>query len=156
MLKRLSVALLLTAVALSAAAQSEKKGANGGDVIVMEGHPIEFVSKGQEIIFYILDEDGKSPAATAGLTGRAVIQDAGKTTVVNLSRRAKQVRRTAQMPLGSKARVVFTAKVLGHNLRHDSQRTEECHYDHRSCLLGARPLQSVRACCNACWQSHSP
>jgi hypothetical protein len=118
MLKRFSVALFLTAVALSAAAQSGKKGANGGDVIVMEGHPIEFVSKGQEIVFYILDEDGKSPAATAGLTGRAVIQDAGKTTVVNLSpAEPNKFVGQLQMPLGSKARVVFTAKVLGHNLQ---------------------------------------
>jgi hypothetical protein len=118
MLKRLSVALLLTAAALSAAAQSDKKGVNGGDVIVMEGHPIEFVSKGQEIVFYILDEDGRSPAATAGLTGRAVIQDGGKTTVVNLSpAEPNKFVGQLQMPLGSKARVVFTAKVLGHNLQ---------------------------------------
>src|SRR5262249_8717756 len=47
------VALLL---ASSATAQTATKGANGGDVVVMEGHPIEFVSKGQEITFYILDE----------------------------------------------------------------------------------------------------
>jgi hypothetical protein len=85
MLKRLSVALLLAVIASGAAAEPAKKGANGGDVVVMEKHPIEFVSKGQEVTFYILDEDGQTPVMTAGLTGRAVIQDGGKTTAVNLS-----------------------------------------------------------------------
>src|SRR5262249_31387482 len=80
----LLAAPLLTLMASSATAEAAK-GANGGDVVVMENHPIEFVSKGQEITFYILDEDGQSPVSTAGLTGRAVIQDGGKTTSVNLS-----------------------------------------------------------------------
>ena len=48
----------------------------------MEGHPIEFVSKGQEITFYILEDDGKSPTPTKGFSGRAVIQDGGKTIAV--------------------------------------------------------------------------
>jgi len=120
--KRLSLALLmsalLAAIASGVAAEPAKKGANGGDVVVMENHPIEFVSKGQEITFYILDEDGHAPVMTAGLTGRAVIQDGGKTTAVNLS--AAEPNRFVgqlQMPLGSKARVVFSAKVAGHNLQ---------------------------------------
>ena len=50
---------LVPRLRFGAAAQGAKKGANGGDVVVMEGHPIEFVSKGQEITFYILDDDGK-------------------------------------------------------------------------------------------------
>jgi len=118
MFRRLSVALVFAVVALGAAAQTAKKGANGGDVIVMENHPIEFVTKGQEIAFYILDEDGQSPVATTGLTGRAVIQDGGKTVVVNLSpAEPNRFVGQLQMPLGSKARVVFTAKVAGHNLQ---------------------------------------
>src|SRR4051794_13936671 len=118
MLKHLSVALVVAAIASGAAAQTAKKGANGGDVIVMEGHPIEFVSKGPEIAFYILDEDGQTPVATAGLAARAVIQDAGKTTAVNLSpAEPNKFVGQLQMPLGSKARVVFSAKVAGHNLQ---------------------------------------
>jgi len=113
----IAVAPLLALMASSAGAQTAK-GANGGDVVVMENHPIEFVSKGQEITFYILDEDGQTPVMTAGLTGRAVIQDGGKTTAVNLSP-AEPNRFVAQlqMPLGSRARVVFSAKVAGHNLQ---------------------------------------
>jgi hypothetical protein len=118
MFKRLFVSLLLAAIAHGAAAQGSKKGPNGGDVVVMENHPIEFVSKGQEITFYILDEDGQTPVMTAGSTGRAVIQDSGKTTAVNLSpAEPNRFVGQLQMPLGARARVVFSAKVAGHNLQ---------------------------------------
>jgi hypothetical protein len=118
MLKRISIAALLAAIAFAATAQSPKKGDNGGDVVVMEGHPIEFVSRGQEIAFYILDDDGKSPTPTRGSAGRAVIQDGGKTFAVNLEP-AEPNLFVAQlpMPLGARARVVFSAKVEGHNLQ---------------------------------------
>jgi hypothetical protein len=118
MSKRLSVALLFAVIASSATAQTEKKGEHGGDVVVMEGHPIEFVSKDQEITFYILEDDGKSPTPTKGFTGRAVIQDSGKTFAVNLSpAEPNMFVGQLPMPLGSKARVVFSGKVEGHNLQ---------------------------------------
>src|SRR5436309_1984877 len=118
MRKRLSVALLFAVIAFGATAQTAKKGANGGDVVVMEGHPIEFVSKGQEIAFYILEDDGKSPTPTKGFSGRAVIQDSGKTFAVNLSpAEPNMFVGQLPMPLGSKARVVFSGKVEGHNLQ---------------------------------------
>src|SRR5215468_6035836 len=72
-MKKMSVAFFLAVLPLSAMAQTTK-GANGGDVVVMDGHPIEFVSRGQEIAFYILEDDAKSPTLTAGATARAVIQ----------------------------------------------------------------------------------
>jgi hypothetical protein len=115
---RCSIALVFVLVALGAMAQTGKKGANGGDVVVMEKHPIEFVTKGQEVVFYIFDEDGRSPVSTAGLAGRAVIQDAGKTISVNLvAAEPNKFVGQLQAPLGSKARVVFSAKVAGHNLQ---------------------------------------
>jgi hypothetical protein len=118
MLKRISVAVLLAGIAFVATAQSPKKGENGGDVVVMEGHPIEFVSRGEEIAFYILEDDGKSPTPTKGFAGRAVIQDGGKTFAVNLSPAEPNLFvGQLPMPLGSKARVVFSAKVDGHNLQ---------------------------------------
>ena len=117
-MKRLSIMFLIAVLPFSAAAQASKKGANGGAVVVMEGHPIEFVAKGQEIAFYILEDDAKSPTPTAGTTGRAVIQDAGKITAVELSPAEPNmfVGKLAA-PLGSNARVVFSAKVAGHNLQ---------------------------------------
>jgi hypothetical protein len=65
-----------------------------------------------------LEDDGKSPTPTKGFSGRAVIQDGGKTTAVNLSP-AEPNMFVGQLaiPLGSKARVVFSAKVPGHTLR---------------------------------------
>src|SRR5216684_7303580 len=114
MWKRLSVALLCAGIASGAAAQSGKKGENGGEVVVMEGHPIEFVAKGQEITFYVLEDDGKSPTPTQGFSGRAVIQDSGKTFAVNLSpAEPNMFVGQLPMPLGSKARVVFSGKVEG-------------------------------------------
>ena len=117
-MKPLCIALLIAVFPFSAAAQVSKKGANGGAVVVMEGHPIEFVTKGQEITFYILADDAKSHTPTAGATGRAVIQDAGKITAVELSPAEPNmfVGKLAA-PLGSNARVVFSAKVAGHNLQ---------------------------------------
>ena len=111
------LSLIFVLTAFAAGAQSTK-GENGGEVVVMEGHPIEFVSKGQAITFYILEDDGKSPTPTKGFSGRAVIQDAGKTTAVNLSP-AEPNMFIGQLgtPLGSKARVVFSAKIPGHTLQ---------------------------------------
>jgi hypothetical protein len=117
MSKRAIVCLIFVLTTLAAGAQSSK-GENGGDVVVMEGHPIEFVSKGQAITFYILEDDGKSPTPTKGFSGRAVIQDAGKTTAVNLSpAEPNMFVGQLAMPLGSKARVVFSAKIPGHTLQ---------------------------------------
>jgi len=117
MLKRVSVALLFAAIVWNAAAQSPR-GEHGGDVVVMEGHPIEFVGKDQAITFYILEDDGKSPTPTKGFSGRAVIQDSGKTFAVNLSpAEPNMFVGQLPMPLGPKARVVFSGKVEGHNLQ---------------------------------------
>ena len=86
--------------------------------MVTEGHPIEFVSKGQEIIFYILEDDGKSPTPTKGFSARAVIQDGGKTSAVNLSpSEPNMFVGHLPTPLGSKARVVLSAKIPGHTLQ---------------------------------------
>jgi hypothetical protein len=117
MIAMLIAAAALGGVAQARVAQAQDKGPNGGDVVVMEQHPIEFVSKDKEIIFYILDHDG-TPVRTAGLQGRAVVQDAGKTTSVNLvPAEPNKFVGQLQAPLGPKARVVFSAKVAGHNLQ---------------------------------------
>ena len=115
---RLSAAIYIAVIGLAYTAQAQTKGINGGDVVVIEGHPIEFVAKGLEVTFYILEDDRKSPTPTKGFAGRAVIQDAGKTTVVDLSpAEPNRFVGQLQMPLGSKARVVFSAKVEGHTLQ---------------------------------------
>jgi hypothetical protein len=113
-------ALMIAAVGLTltiANADAQTKGPNGGIVVKVEDHPVEFVFTDQEIAFYVGDHDGK-PMPTKGLKARAVIQVGGKTMTINLSPAAPNrfVGKLAA-PLGSKARVVFSSVFDGHNLQ---------------------------------------
>jgi hypothetical protein len=108
------IAAMMATIAL-AEAQS-KKGANGGTVVTSQGHPIEFVLKGQELVFYVSDDDG-STLSTKGMRGRATVQDGGKTTTVSLEPAAPNMMvGKLQAPLKPKARVVFSANLHGHSL----------------------------------------
>jgi len=109
-------ALLIAMPTASIAHAQPKKGANGGMVVTSQGHPIEFVVKGQDLVFYINDDDG-SPLSTKEMRGRATVQDRGKTTTVPLEPAAPNMMvGKLQAPLGSKARVVFSANLHGHAL----------------------------------------
>jgi hypothetical protein len=117
MLKYGMCALLIMVSASDGFAQTPpKKGANGGMVATSQGHPIEFVLKGQEFIFYLSDDDG-SPLPTKDMQGRATVQDGGKTATVSLQPAAPNMMvGKAEAALGSKARVVFsgTFRVKAH------------------------------------------
>jgi hypothetical protein len=117
MLKYVFVGMLAALIGLSSpAAAQTKKGPNGGMVVNSQGHPIEFVLKGQELTFYLIDDDG-TPLSTKGLRGRAVVQDGGKTTTIALQPGApNMLAGKAEGPIGAKARVVFSANVPGHAL----------------------------------------
>jgi hypothetical protein len=117
MLKHGLVALVIALAATTGLAETQSKtGANGGMVVTSDGHPIEFVLKGQELIFYIRDHDG-SPLSTKEMRGRATVQDGGKTTTVPLEPATPNMMvGKLQGPLGSKARVVFSANAHGHSL----------------------------------------
>jgi hypothetical protein len=117
MFKYSLVALLIAVTATATIAHAQqKRGANGGMVVTSQGHPIEFVAKGQDLVFYINDDDG-SPLSTKEMRGRATIQDGGKTTTVPLEPTAPNMMvAKLQAPLGSKARVVFSANLHGHAL----------------------------------------
>jgi hypothetical protein len=112
-------ALIMAAVSLvlMTNAGAQTKGPNGGIVVKADDHPIEFVTRDQEIVFYLGDHDGK-PLATKGLKARAIVQDRGKTTTVSLSPAAPNrfVGKLAA-PLGAKARVVFSSAFDGHTLQ---------------------------------------
>ena len=115
--RRVMMAVLAVAVSVGIAQAQSTKGANGGQVVKAEGHPIEFVQKGQEIVFYLGDDDG-SPLATNGMRGRATVQHGGKTTTISLEPAAPNLMiGKLQAPLGTKARVVFSAsfKASGHS-----------------------------------------
>jgi hypothetical protein len=116
MLKRTIIGLTLAA-ALASAAAAQQKGPNGGTVVKVDDHPIEFVQRGQEIVFYLGDHDGK-PLPTKGLQGRAVLQDGGKTSTITLTPTAPNLLvGNLQAPLGSKARIVFSTRADGHTLQ---------------------------------------
>src|SRR5215217_8770124 len=117
MLKYAFVAMIavITATPDLAAAQT-KKGSNGGPIVKSQGHPIEFVRKGMDIVFYVGDDDG-SPLPTKDMKGRATIQDAGKTVTVSLSPSSPNMMTgKLQAELSPKAIVVFSASLHGHSL----------------------------------------
>src|SRR5262245_12345207 len=84
MLRYGAITLTGAAIAgLNVAQAQGNRGPNGGIVVTSQGHPIEFVYKGDELTFYLGDDDG-SPLSTEGMRARATIQDAGKTTAIAL------------------------------------------------------------------------
>lgn len=109
-------AILIATIAVAGIADAQtKKGQNGGMIVASHGHPIEFVPKGQELVFYLSDDDG-SPLPTKNMQGRATVQDGGTTATVPLQPAAPNMMiGKLSAPLGSKARVVFSA-----NFRVDS------------------------------------
>jgi hypothetical protein len=112
-------ALMIAAVSLTlaAGANAQTKGPNGGMVVKVEDHPVEFVFTDQEIVFFVGDHDGK-PMPTKGLKARAVVQVGGKTMTINLAP-AEPNRFVGKLaaPLGPKARVVFSSVFDGHSLQ---------------------------------------
>jgi hypothetical protein len=102
---------------LVASAGAETKGPNGGMVVKVDDHPVEFVFSDQEVVFYVGDHDGK-PMSTKGLKARAVVQVGGKTMAINLAP-AEPNRFVGKLaaPLGPKARVVFSSVNHAHNLQ---------------------------------------
>jgi hypothetical protein len=113
---RSTLIALAAGLALAGSAQAQKAGPNGGILATADGHPIEFVSKDREIVFFLSD-DGK-PMSSEGLKGRAVVQDAGKTSNVSLTAVApNKLVGTVAAPLGKGAKVVMSAKVHDHNLQ---------------------------------------
>jgi hypothetical protein len=92
------------------------EASNGGPVVTSQGHPIEFVYKGQEIIFDVGDDDG-SPLPTKQMKGRATIQQGGKAVTVQLKPSSPNMMvGKADAELVPQARVVFSGSVHGHSL----------------------------------------
>jgi hypothetical protein len=111
----LTMIAVIAAMPGFAAAQT-KKGSNGGPIVTSQGHPIEFVRKGMEIVFYVGDDDG-SPLPTKDMRGRATIQDGGKTVTVPLTPASPNMMTgKLQAELTPKAIVVFSASLHGHSL----------------------------------------
>ncbi|AWN36169.1 hypothetical protein [Methylobacterium radiodurans] len=92
-------------------------GPNGGRTTVADGHPVEMVSSGTGLTFFVVEEDGK-PLNTAGLSAKAFVQSGGRTETVPLVGAApNRFVGALKAPLPAGAKVVFSTKVHGHNLQ---------------------------------------
>jgi hypothetical protein len=116
MRKYIFSAMIAVTAAMPQVAAAQTRGSNGGPVVKSQGHPIEFVRKGLDIVFYVGDDDG-SPLSTKEMRGRATIQDGGKTVTVPLSPASpNQMAGKLQTELTPKAVVVFSGNLHGHSL----------------------------------------
>lgn len=112
--RRLLIAMVvLFAFAPLAAAHGPKgskvAGANGGEIVDVDGGHIELVVKPAELLLYITDLKD-APLATAGLTARAVVQDGAKQAVLPFSPREPNLMvAPLAAPLGKDAKVVVSA-----------------------------------------------
>jgi hypothetical protein len=84
------------------------KGPNGGKVADAANMHVEFLSKGADVFVYTYDHDNKA-VPSAGMTGRAIVQEKGKTATVNLAPdETNRLSGRLEAPLGTGARVVIS------------------------------------------------
>ena len=114
---------LLAAVAagllpLAAIAHESAAGPNGGAVIDIDGHHVEFVPAGGGLTF-ILTGDKDAPIASAGANMKAIVQDAGKTTQQDLvPAEPNKLIGAMVAPLAPGAKVVITGTLSdGHAIQ---------------------------------------
>jgi hypothetical protein len=114
-MKKIVLAAALS-TALAASPLAQEQGPNGGQMVDVEGHPVEFVASADALTFYISDHDG-GPEPTAKASGRAVVQADGKTTFVKLEP-AEPNRLVGKLdaPLPAGAKIVLTSKIDGHSM----------------------------------------
>ncbi|MFA5950205.1 MAG: hypothetical protein WC807_07970 [Hyphomicrobium sp.] len=113
----LSASLVLASVTGTVAHESAK-GPNGGAVVDVAGHHVEFVPSPTEITF-ILTAEADAPIGSSGAKMKAIVQDAGKTTQIELTpvEPNKLVGKLAA-PLTKGAKVVVTGALSdGHSLQ---------------------------------------
>jgi hypothetical protein len=106
-LKTLALAVALLAVPLLARGHDVVKGPNGGQVVDDGGSHIEFTTKEGAIVFYLSD-NADVPVSSAKVTGRVIIQDAGKTGTNELTPmepNALSAQLTAPLSAGAKLAV---------------------------------------------------
>lgn len=111
MRKILMAALVGTVLALgSNALAQDKVGANGGLLAGKDGHETELVITSSELTVYVID--GGKVESTKGASLKAIVQDAGKSTTIELANvgDTKLVGKLAA-PLGKGAIIVLTGKV---------------------------------------------
>ena len=112
-MKRFILGLAIATAPVVVMAQHSHHGPNGGTVVDATGGPYhaEFVAKGTELAIFLVDESNK-PIAARGATGRAVVQEGGKTATLPLQfSDPNRFVGTLGAPLEKGARVVLSAKL---------------------------------------------
>lgn len=113
----LAAALAFT-VPLIAGAHEATKGPNGGALVDVEGHHVEFVPSAEELTFYLTGEKD-APITSAGTKAKAIVQDNGKTAQIDLAAaEPNKLVGKLSAPLSPEAKVVVTGTLAdGHSLQ---------------------------------------
>jgi hypothetical protein len=111
--RTLSVLALGGLLLLTTAVAHEGQGPHGGIQVTAEDKHLELVVSGAELTVYVTDAQ-HAALALAGATGRAIIQDNGRTATVPLAP-AEGIRLIgkAEAPIGKGARVVTSLTIAG-------------------------------------------
>ena len=117
---RLKHFILAAALATTPGLASAHEGAgpNGGQIVEVQGHHVEFTTKDKEIVLFLTDEKSK-PIASNGASGRVIIQDGGKQVTADLAAVEPNVLSAKlDAPLAAGAKVVVSAKLAdGHDIQ---------------------------------------
>ena len=110
------MAALMLALSPYAMAHEATKGPNGGALVDVEGHHIEFVPGEGQFTFYLTGEKD-APIDSAGSKLKAIILDGGKTQQVDLTP-SEPNKLTAEASASSGAKVVVSGTLAdGHALQ---------------------------------------
>ena len=115
-MKAFIFALAVLGWPVAGSAHEMAKGPNGGPVVDHAGHHLELVTTGTELVLYLAEEADRPLSSAGTRNARAVVQDGGRTTTVQLTPAEpnRLVGKLAQ-PLGPGARVVVSATMAdGH------------------------------------------
>jgi hypothetical protein len=107
--RKFALVATLAFVFANVAIAQQKTGPNGGLIGGKDGHEVELIVSPTELTVFLID-DGK-PHSTKGANVKAVVQDAGKATTIELKDMDnKKLVGTLAAPLGKGAIVVVTGK----------------------------------------------
>jgi hypothetical protein len=115
-MKRIILALAISALPLATTAHEMAKGPNGGPVVDAAGHHIEMVARGTELVLFVTAEADAAHPSAGAKNARAIVQDGGKTATVQLQAAdPNRLIGALPAPLAKGARVVVTATLAdGH------------------------------------------
>ena len=113
MRKFLPIAILGGLLLAAPAVAHEGKGPHGGIQVDAGDKHVELVVEGPKLAVYVTDAK-HAALALAGASGRAIVQDGGRTATVALApAEGDRLVGTAEAPVGKGARVVTSLTIAG-------------------------------------------